>query len=147
MSDVADAVRAKLARLDYAGFDARRVVVPPEDWPAVKRAGKRSAVGDGSGFPRAEIGGVRVVWSETATEPVVELAVDVVRTTPVIGHVVKLGPDGDRGFVTVCTDCADAADGFQADIEDDDVYGEEVPYPECHRCGEVMRPEVVDGEP
>lgn len=58
----------------------------------------------------------------------------------VIGHVVPL--PNDRGFVTKCDACTDDPDDAQGTIRDDPIYGDEVPYPECYDCGEVMNPEV-----
>lgn len=54
-------------------------------------------------------------------------------------------PDQNDG-ATLCIDCADdfvqPEDMERAAISDDSVYGNEVPYPECRDCGEVMRPWV-----
>lgn len=66
---------------------------------------------------------------------------------PVIGYVVDTGepaltPTGS--CVTMCVECTDDPGGenVEATIRDDDIYGDEVPYPECYDCGEVARPEV-----
>ena len=58
---------------------------------------------------------------------------------PIIGYVV--GPSDDA--VTVCTECAEPDDDTQA-IHDSGVYGDQVPYPECWVCQELMRPETAD---
>lgn len=43
-------------------------------------------------------------------------------------------------YVTVCTDCIDLFADTESPIRDGDHYGDQVPYPECYECGEVMRP-------
>lgn len=58
----------------------------------------------------------------------------------VIGYVVPL--PNDSGFVTTCDACTDDPDDAQGTIRDDPIYGDDVPYPECYDCGEVMNPEV-----
>lgn len=42
--------------------------------------------------------------------------------------------------VTVCTDCFDLFSETEDVIRDNNAYGDQVPYPECYECGEVMRP-------
>lgn len=53
--------------------------------------------------------------------------------------------EADEDAITLCRDCGEVyekPDGFAwAVITDGDAYGGLVPYPECHLCGEVMRPE------
>lgn len=52
--------------------------------------------------------------------------------------------DGER--VTVCRDCLLGDDDGAPAIRDGPAYGAagDVPYPECFRCGEVMRPETLE---
>lgn len=57
----------------------------------------------------------------------------------IIGYVV--GPSDDA--VTVCTECAEPDEDTQA-IHDSEVYGDQVPYPECWVCQQLMRPETAD---
>jgi len=60
-------------------------------------------------------------------------------TNQIIGYVI--GADEDA--VTVCAGCADDRDESSSDwgeIRDGPHYGDQVPYPECYVCQEVMRP-------
>jgi len=60
----------------------------------------------------------------------------------VIGYVV-----GDtEEAVTLCTDCEGQWDEEigRGEIRDGPHYGNQVPYPECYLCEEVMRPDQSD---
>ena len=54
-----------------------------------------------------------------------------------LGYVVLF--EGDR--FTYCADCADRTDAeTESELRENDAYGDDVPYPECHNCGSVIRP-------
>lgn len=63
----------------------------------------------------------------------------------VLGYV-EYDPDGDELDTidrTICADCANSLSPKPgkkwAVTYNDDAYGRDIPYPECHECGDVMR--------
>lgn len=56
--------------------------------------------------------------------------------SPIIGFVV-----GQDDPVTMCGPCGAEEIRRLGVIRDSDHYGENVPYPECYKCGGVMRPD------
>lgn len=53
-----------------------------------------------------------------------------------LGAVVQMANDE---YVMTCFDCLDDDDVISADVDDSGPLGDDVPYPECGRCGKVMR--------
>lgn len=74
-------------------------------------------------------------FDESAEEPALRADGGSLIDKPVIGYVI--GPVGDK--LTVCADCAEPDDNSHP-IHDSDAYGDQVPYPECWLCEELMRP-------
>lgn len=54
----------------------------------------------------------------------------------IIGFVV-----GDDNPVTMCGPCGAEEIERVAEIRDGDAYGDQIPYPECNKCGGVIRPQ------
>lgn len=73
MSDRYDAVKSFIETARENGIEPDRVVVPAEDWPAVKEQAEQP---DTDGITETRISGVMIVWSQTRTQPVAEVTID-----------------------------------------------------------------------
>lgn len=60
---------------------------------------------------------------------------------PIIGFVV-----GTDDPVTMCAACGSQEINRVGEIRDNEAYGDRVPYPECHQCGGVLRPNDMSTE-
>lgn len=55
---------------------------------------------------------------------------------PIIGFVVEYEAEN----VTMCGPCGSEEITRQSEIRDSEMFGDTVPYPECYKCGGVIRP-------
>lgn len=58
-----------------------------------------------------------------------------------MGYVVDTGGES----FTYCVGCAERADAVETGdaLYDSSAFGATVPYPECHDCGQVIRPDTT----
>lgn len=69
MSDVHDGLFDRVREFRAAGFEPSRIVIPGDDWGAVKDA---AVVNEGEGWAGGDetlINGVRAVWAQTVSDP------------------------------------------------------------------------------